>query len=214
MALKYDKHEIDDAVSDAYIRAAVKDFIASAESDCTPYAVYVNESNGLQALPLLHELGVSPCFCYIRSTHFERKQPNDAIRDIPDDMLASASMGYRILVVDYGARKDKSRAVWQGVPYLKYVLERAWLGKSPERVWLYPRSNTNPTKQDATCVFKQWYGDIEDGVLQRLMKYRGMAKASLCFDTGCRIEGISAPTSHDNDKAYYAELKERYCISR
>lgn len=215
MARKYEKHEIDDDASDAYIANAVLDFIFRAEEAGAPWRVYVNRTNGIQALPVLCSNFIHPEFCYIRSTHFERKQPNSAISDIPFEMLELLALGAWIIVVDYGARKDRSRAIWQGVPYLEYVLNRAWLNIVPDRCIIYPRSNTDSNPQNVGDVFDQWYGDIDDATMEKITLYADTARKTqeMLIGTGepsIHIEGVSAPTSHDNDKEYYRNIMQLY----
>lgn len=210
MARRYRKEEIDEAVSDAYIRENILDFIARAEKASHPWCIYVNESNGVQALPMLSELEIPARFCHIRSTHFERKQSSDALLELPDDMLLSAAFGEWILVIDYGARKDRSRAVWQGVPYVSYVLNRFWLGISPDKVLVFPRSNAKPFPQDVTRVFDEWYGKVGAKQHSKLMPFADIARERLSRIGSVHIEGASAATVHDNDKMYYAKLKKDY----
>lgn len=215
MARKYEKHEIDDDASDAYIANAVLDFIFRAEEAGAPWRVYVNRTNGIQALPILCANFIHPEFCYIRSTHFERKQPNSAISDIPSEMLTLLAWGVWVIVVDYGARKDRSRAIWQGVPYLEYVLNRAWLDIVPDKCIIYPRSNTDSNPQNVGDVFDQWYGDIDDATMEKIMLYADEARETqeVLVGTGkpvIHIEGVSAPTSHDNDKEYYMNIMQLY----
>lgn len=210
MARRYKKEEIDETASDAYIRENVIDFISRAEKAGRPWCIYVNESNGIQALPMLSELGVPARFCHIRSTHFERKQSSDALLELPDDMLLSAALGEWILVIDYGARKDRSRAIWQGVPYVSYVLNRLWLEIVPDKVLVFPRSNAKPVPQDVTRVFAEWYGKVGAKQRSKLMPFADIAKERLSGTGGVHVEGTSAATTHDNDKLYYARLKKEY----
>lgn len=211
MATTYKKHEIDDAASDAYVEDGIRTFVSSCEADGVPYCVYINESNGIQALPILTKMNIPARFCYIKSSHLERKAIADVIGDLPNEMLLSAALGERILVVDYGARKDRSRAVYQGVPLVKYVLDRFWLDRIPERVWIYPRSNVHPTVQDAHHTFNEWYERLGRRNEKKLAYTKEIARECLLGSSdGVHIEGLSAATTHDGDKLYYMRLKKQY----
>lgn len=210
---KYTKDFIDNTVSDAFISAAVAEHIESAQAAGKSPVIYANESNGIQALPLLADMGVLARFCYIRSTHFERKCVGTAVKDLPEDLLLSCAMGDDILVIDYGTRKDRSRAIYQGIPFVKYCLDRAWLDIVPERVFIYPRTNAMDRKQNATMCFDKWYLELGGKVLTKINRYRDIAKEHLAGqDSGVMLRGVSAATTHDGEKNYHARLKREYLM--
>lgn len=207
----YQKNQIDDMASDAFIKQRILSFVEECQAADVPYCVYINESNGIQALPILSRLNIPARFCYIKSTHLERKSVADVIGDLPNELLLSAALGERILVIDYGARKDRSRAVYQGVPFVKYVMDRFWLDRIPKRTWIYPRSNTNPAIQDASQTFSEWFERIGKRNEKKLSHVREIARENLLGDAhGVHIEGVSAATSHDGDKLFYMQTKKEY----
>lgn len=210
---KYTKDSIDDTVSDTFISAAVAEHIESARVAGRSPVIYANESNGLQALPLLADMRVLARFCYIRSTHFERKCVGAAVKDLPEDLLLSCAMGDDILVIDYGTRKDRSRAIYQGIPFIKYCLDRAWLDIVPDRVFIYPRTNAMDRKQNVTTCFDKWYSELGGKVLAKIDRYRGIAKENLTGqDGGVMLSGVSAATTHDGEKGYHTRLKREYLM--
>lgn len=212
---RYDKNELDDEIVASRMKQKIESFVLDCKAKGEPYAVYVNETNGIQALPVLGELGIPARFCYIRSTHFESKATSTAIANLPQDLLLSAALGENILIIDYGACKDRSRAVYQGVPYVKYVLDRAWLGLCPEKVWIRPRSNTRELMRETGNTFDAWYREVGKKNKKRLRVYQEIARENLRED-GVSLTGISEATVHDNDKLYYARVKKEYfdCLSR
>lgn len=209
LGTRYGRDELSDEIVAARMRQRISDFVSGCEEQGKPYAIYVNETNGLQALPILFELGIPARFCHVRSTHFESKATSAAIKELPQEMLLSAALGEHILVVDYGACKDRSRAVYQGIPYVKYVLDRAWLGIVPEKVWIRPRSNTRDLLRECAGTFDEWYRELGTKAKKKLRSYQGIACESLMPD-GVSITGISEATTHDGDKLYYARIKKEY----
>lgn len=206
---KYLKHEITDEYSAACIAEQLDAFLRDCDIAGVRPIVFVNESNGLQALPLLLERNINAKFCYIRSTHFERKQIDRAIDGLPDEFLEALATGEKVAVIDYGCRKDRSRAVYQGLPFIEYTLNCCWLDQE-EEYFIYPRTMNPPRKQNATECFKRWYTGLPVESFEKLSRFRKQAQASFKEGGRVSITGISAPTTHDNEKDYYLRQKQLY----
>lgn len=212
---KISHSDMDDTISDDYIRAGILSFLSEVHARKGNPVIYANETNGIQALPILLELGIPARFCSIRSTLLERKRVSSMCESLPTDFLLSCAMGDDVLVVDYGARKDRSRAIYQGIPLVKYILDRLWLGMEPEKVMIYPRTNAMTRKNNAVSEFSRWYGELGKSAIRKISAFSEIARRSASdgqLDTafGIRLSGISASTSHDNDKLFYAATKRRY----
>lgn len=208
---KYVKGSIDNAASDAFIARAIDEHISSCAERGTKAVFYVNESNGIQALPILSSRGILARFCYIKSTHFEGKHTNRAICELPLDFLMSCAIGDDILVIDYGTRKDRSRAVYQGVPFLKYALDRIWLDREPDSVRIFPRSNDRESGVETIASFRKWFDLIGKKQEGKLLPFRDIARDNLRgTNEGVKLAGASAATTHDGDKLFYARIKRAY----
>jgi len=81
---------------------------------------YANLTNGIE---MLH----SGPFVRIQSTACEQKRWSFIIEDLENDLLLHLARGYHCVICDCG-HNGEPRALWQGLPWIRYVLERVWLG--------------------------------------------------------------------------------------
>ena len=161
---------------------------------------YINMTNGLEALPTFEELDIQPKFANIQSTFLEQKRYSLMIERLGADFLMDAALGHHIVVVDYGAGKEISRAMYQGVPFIKYTLERIWLEKEPERILIRPRSK-NSRLQDVTREFDRYYHTFSKSLRHYLKRFKPYV-----LNEDINLEGISFETSHDGDKEFYRNI--------
>ena len=94
--------------------------------------LFINLTAGLELLryvPAPYQAGVG--FCHLRSTHLERSAYEHLVRDLDCGLLFSLASGVHCAVLDAGsAREDGvSRAVWQGLEFVRYLLSSRWLGR-------------------------------------------------------------------------------------
>lgn len=66
----------------------------------------------------------------IQSTACEQKRWSFIIEDLSYEFLIRAARGDTCRVWDTSARKEVSRAIYQGLPWIRYASERRWLGIS------------------------------------------------------------------------------------
>lgn len=64
----------------------------------------------------------------IQSTACEQKRWSFIIEDLDYEFLLAAARGNLCRVWDASARKTTSRAIYQGLPWIEYSIERRWLG--------------------------------------------------------------------------------------
>ena len=131
--------------------------------------LFVNLTAGLELLryvPAPYQAGIG--FCHLRSTHLERSAYEHLVRDLDCGLLFNLACGVHCAVLDAGsAREDGvSRAVWQGLEFVRYLLSSRWLGRPTQpaaapqfarharelsdvarrKVWLAsPSSNSEPS---------------------------------------------------------------------
>lgn len=63
----------------------------------------------------------------IQSTICEQKNWDRLIQDLDYDFLMNLALGHKCVVYDFGAKKPIPRAVYQGLEFVKYVLNSRWL---------------------------------------------------------------------------------------
>lgn len=86
---------------------------------------FINLSSGLDWMP---EFAGRPDLAFIRvqSTWCEQKRWDDLLRDIDANLLMHLALGYECVIVDASAKREVSRALWQGMELLRYCLAAAW----------------------------------------------------------------------------------------
>jgi len=87
---------------------------------------YLNLTNGLQAI----ERNELEYYRYLRlqSTACEQKRWDFIIQDLDNDFLMNLALGNDCVVYDYSEKKNCTRALYQGLEWVKYVLSRRWFG--------------------------------------------------------------------------------------
>lgn len=91
---------------------------------------YVNLTNGIEALQqykLAHY-----AFIRIQSTACEQHSWDKILQDLDYDFLMNVALGNECVIYDYGTRKPVPRAIYQGVEFIKYVLNRFWYNVETE----------------------------------------------------------------------------------
>ena len=149
---------------------------------------YLNLTNGIEAL----RYTASPQrFIRIQSTACEQKRWDFILQDLDYDFLLSLALGRRCAIYDFG-HTGTPRALWQGVEWIKYALTRNWL-----------KAEYKPIVRghNASGYFADQYANLEARTLSKLKYFRKFVQTETID-----LEVIAAPTTHDGQYAYYAEL--------
>lgn len=112
---------------------------------------FINLTCGLVHLPDIPD----PHFVRIQSTWCEQKEWGWLLKDLDYDFLMHLATGYDVQVWD-GSHRTTSRAIWQGIPWIRYALNRRWFGHKPMFVRLTGRGNT----QNVAAYFENEYDGI------------------------------------------------------
>ena len=123
---------------------------------------YVNLSSGIGWITYLDTSKADYKFIRIQSTACEQKRWWELINDLDYNFLVDIAQGEHVVVCDFSSHHEVSRACWQGLEWIKYVLNRYWLMK-----------NYTPTCRNHNCTkyFKEMYeqkSDIKEATLKRL----------------------------------------------
>ena len=121
---------------------------------------FVNLTNGLLAIELYHLKDYR--YIRIQSTWCEQKRWSDILWTLSDDFLMACAKGELCYVYDFSEKRKYTRAVWQGLEWIKYVLNRRWYGRTykPEG-----RAGT------AGKYFDEQYRKLSKNVLNRIDYY-------------------------------------------
>lgn len=164
--------------------------------------ICVNLSNGAE---ILQYIGVDDViFLNIQSTQLEQKNYDDVITRLGTDFILRCAFGHNMYVVDFGTKKDVSRAIYCGVNFAKYAMERAWFDKKPSKVFIKPRSD-NARPINVVREFDHRYCNLKKSTKKYLRKFRDYANQCRPYagDDEVHIFGLSTSTVHDGDKDYY-----------
>lgn len=166
-----------------------------------PTKHYINLTNGIEALDTLPK-NEPFGFVRIQSTTLERKDwPQLFTVDVCADMLMHLALGWECVLHDRGTNRINSKTIYHGVPLIKYVLERQWYSKEPQKVIL-----DGPRGGQGRNVVKD-FSDIYEylmniGPVKNRIRYFGRYKNS----GSVLLTGASSSTEHDGDKEFYREL--------
>jgi hypothetical protein len=85
---------------------------------------YINLTSGIEWIP---KLKVPYSFIRIQSTACEQKRWDFILQDLDNDLLMNLALGVECIIYDVGAKKESSRACYQGISWINYALSRRWL---------------------------------------------------------------------------------------
>lgn len=93
---------------------------------------YLNLTNGIEWVQDLN-VPIKDIGCIrIQSTKCEQKDWSYIIEDLDYQFLLDLALGEDVVVLDCSPKKDVSRALYQGVEWLKYVLNRRWFDREED----------------------------------------------------------------------------------
>lgn len=140
---------------------------------------YINLTNGLEFLSLCPgDTG----YIRIQSTACEQKRWDFILQDLDTDLLFELARGTKCVVYDAGKRGE-SRALWQGLPWIRYVLARVWMDREDKA---FCRGH-NVTKYFAEC-----YEKLDRRTLAKLKYFRRFVNVK-----DIKLSGVFMTTTND-----------------
>ena len=164
--------------------------------------VWINLTNGIEILPFLL-CRIPFKFCRFRSCSFEQKNWNDAIADMPDDMLMNFALGFPQYIIDLGANRPCPRSLRQGLAIALRRISVSWGLDVDEHMWIFSRSGA-PMR-------------VSDDFARQAMRIDGKQKSRLDYfhrylDTDkLRVNMMCAPTCHDGNYEMYSDIVKQCC---
>lgn len=86
---------------------------------------YYNLTNGLY----YNEINEPYSFIRIQSTACEQKRWDFIIQDLDNDFLLNLAVANTCIIYDLSEKSNETRALWQGIEWIKFVLYRRWFDK-------------------------------------------------------------------------------------
>jgi len=155
--------------------------------------VYLNLTNGLEALPSFAD---SYKVCRIQSTACEQKRWDFIIADLDYNLLFDLALGKTCFIIDYTQRKKVPRALFQGVEWIKFVLNRIWLDKEYKPL---VRGN------DASRYFAEMYKTLQPSTIKKvnyLKKFMNTKEINLIT--------VAEKTANDGNYSWYTKIAHVY----
>jgi len=149
---------------------------------------FLNLTNGIEALDIFPEHS----FIRIQSTACEQKRWGFLLNELDYNFLLNLALGNRCIVVDYSARKEIPRSIYQGVEWIKYALNVLWFNKE-----IIPLVKGN----DCTIYFRQALKTLNNQTKKKIKYFRKFLHTQEIF-----LESFSGRTSKDGDYNYYRDL--------
>lgn len=161
--------------------------------------IFINLTNGIEAIEKHKFEMESVYFLRIQSSHCESHKWEKMLLELDSNFLMSLALGYRCLVYDYGAQAEISKAIYFGLEWIRYFLNRRWLGRI-----------TNPIVKgkNISNYFEGQYEHISKQTRKHIDYYK-----KYLFTEEIHLEGISSTTLHDNHSEYYREILRRALLS-
>lgn len=154
--------------------------------------IYLNLTNGIEGLKNWKDVK----FIRIQSTACEQKRWDFLLQELDYNFLLDIALGEKVVVIDCGASKDAPRAMYQGLEFVKYVLNKHWLGK-----------DYTPFVKNYGC--SHYFGECYSKLSKRTLKKLDYFKKFIMTDE-IYLETYTWATDKDGDYAYYKELLKRY----
>jgi hypothetical protein len=152
--------------------------------------IYLNLSNGIE---YLENARYYDSFIRIQSTALEQKRWDFVIQELDYNFLIDCVTGKSIIVVDFSAKRNISRALWQGVPFIEYVLNKYVLGVEDAQCFF--------KKHNATKYIDEVISKFEKRTLKKLDYLKKFATTERVV-----IDFIGDRTEHDGDYGYYKDI--------
>jgi len=147
--------------------------------------VYLNLTNGIESLG---KIKGNIRFIRIQSTVCEQHRWDFIIQDLDNDFLMNVAIGNNVIVID---RTDRywSRAQFQGVEFIRYVLNKYWLN-----VEYFPMVKRHNVEK----YYEECYKRLEKRTLKKLDYFK-----KFLLTNEIKIKCVGGFTVHDGDYKFY-----------
>jgi len=147
--------------------------------------MYLNLTNGLEWLEMYPEAKL----VRIQSSVCESTNLDRVLAELDYNFLFDLALGHEITVIDGSQNNQESRAMFQGIQWILYVLNRRWLDKSYK-----------PMVKKCNCekYFAEKYKQIS-----RITKNRLNYVKRFLSTNSINLRGVTFPTVNDGKYNFY-----------
>lgn len=152
---------------------------------------YLNLTNGLEYLNEVGEYKV----IRIQSTLCEAKCWDKLVNDLDYNFLLDLAQGNTVEIYDTSSKKNMSRALYQGVEFIRYVLLRRWFDSKPYEILAIVNGH------NVTEYFETEYKKLSKDTKKKLDYIKKFVTGH-----GIYIKRICKKSFYDGKYEYFREL--------
>ncbi len=149
---------------------------------------YLNLTNGLEYLDEIQNYKL----VRIQSSLCERKCWDKLIQDLDYNFLFDLAQGNTIQIYDASSKKKETRALYQGIEFIRYVLLRRWFDSKPSEIPAVVKGN------NVTEYFEIEYKKLSSSTKKKLDYVKKFVNSN-----GIYINKICKKSLHDGEYEYY-----------
>ena len=156
---------------------------------------FVNLTNGIEAIKQYSLTEYR--FVRIQSTACEQKRWDFILQELDYGFLMALALGAKCVVYDYSNKRRTPRALWQGIEWIKYALNRAWFDRK-----IVPAVRGH----NASNYFDGWYRQLGARTKAKLRYFVRF------LDTDeIRLDIVGGRTDLDGNYPQYAKMVGGQC---
>ena len=158
--------------------------------------IFINLTSGIEKLPPLLNKKIGIDFLYIQSTACEQKRWGFILQDLDYNFLLCLATGISCSIIDCSAHHKTSRAMWQGVEWIKYALSRRWLNK------IY-----TPKVRGMNCekYFNEQYNKLSKQTFKKVDYFK-----KFILTDNININIVCSQSKHHGDDIFFKEELKAY----
>jgi hypothetical protein len=151
---------------------------------------FINLTNGIQAIKDYNLKNYR--FMRLQSTLCEQKRWDHITKGLSEDLLLNLALGNNCIIYDYGANRQVPRAIWQGVEWIKFILNKRWFNND-----YVPEGRM----RGGQGYFDEVYRNLSSTSMSKIKYFRKY------LDTpDINLKFICSPTQKDSNVEYYRSL--------
>ena len=189
-------HTVPHPTNDCWRRYRLQQVQNVAEIGETVITDFINLTSGIEWIATHGTPRFPLGFVRIQSTACEQKRWAAVLTDLGPTFLMACASGRAVSVFDAAVPQHSlwgPRAIWQGLPWIKYALNRVWHGFDAAEVGV----KTHNVRQYFDSVF----GQLDPKVRKSLEYYTRFCREGLPV----QLIGRPMSTDHDGDYAYFVD---------
>lgn len=152
---------------------------------------YLNLTNGIEFLENCNE-NINFKFVRIQSTMCEQHLWDRILNDLDYNFLLDLALGYEVIVFDTTAKKKVSRALYQGLKFVEYALNRIWFDKKIDAYVKNVKCNS---------YFDTEFNKISDNTIKKIKYLKKFLNTKEIY-----LKSVCINTIHDGDYEYYKNI--------